>query len=151
MLKLITATVLGLGMALSAAAQDAPAPTATLSGIAGPVLVNQGAGFVPAQEGMRLKPGDRVMVQEGGSAALTFDDECRMDVQANKLVTVPSRSTCAGGVAAIQPLEPAGGAAIGGATGATGTGNGGVLAMMAVVAAIDVAALNEDDSETVSP
>jgi len=151
MYKLITATVFGLGMSLAAVAQDAPAPTTTLTQVEGRVSVNQGDGFAPAQEGMRLKPGDRVMVQEGGEAALTFDDECRMEVTENKLMTVPGRSTCAGGVAAIQPLQPAGGAAIGGAAGATGTGNGGVLIMVATVAAIDLWWLNEDESDTVSP
>jgi len=74
-----------------------------------------------------------------------------MEVTENNLKTVPGRSTCAGGVVAVQPLEPAGGTAIGGATGATGTGNGGVLAMVATVAAIDLWWLNEDDQDIVSP
>lgn len=145
MSKLLAAAILGLGVAFNAAAQT-PDPNATLTEFEGQVSVNQGKEFVPVQAGMRLKPGDRIMVQEDSEATLTFDDECRLEIEENKLVTVPDRSTCAGATLVEQGLQPSGGEAIG----STGRGNGGVWAMVGIVAAIDLWWLSEDE-EFVSP
>jgi hypothetical protein len=130
---------------------QAPEPVATLSEIHGRVMVNQGDEFVPATKNMALRPGDRIMVPDDGEATLTFKDDCRSEVDENKIYTVPDRSTCAGGVPVVQELAPTGGNAIGAAAGATGTGNGGVAVMAAIVAAIDIWWLNEDDDDVVSP
>jgi hypothetical protein len=130
---------------------QAPEPVATLEKMHGHVLVNQGDEFVPATKGMALRPGDRIMVQKGGEAELEFKDECENEIEENKIYTVPDRSTCAGATPVVQELAPTGGNAIGAAAGATGTGNGGVLAMVAIVAAIDIWWLNEDDHDVVSP
>jgi hypothetical protein len=135
----------------ASALAQAPEPVATLSEIKGRVLVNQGDEFVPATKNMALRPGDRIMVPDNGEAEITFKDECQSDVNENKIFTVPDRSTCAGGTPVVQELAPTGGNAIGAAGGATGTGNGGVAAMVAIVAAIDIWWLNEDDHDVVSP
>lgn len=145
MSKLLATAILGLGVAFNAAAQT-PNPNATLTEFEGQVSVNQGKEFVPAEAGMRLKPGDRIMVKEGGEVTLTFDDECRLEIEENKLVTIPDRSTCAGATLVEQGLQPQGGEAIG----STGRGNGGVWAMVGIVAAIDLWWLSEDE-EFVSP
>ena len=150
MSKLLAATVFGLGLAFNAAAAEPPASTATITELKGQVSVNQGAEFVPAAKGMVLKPGDRVMAQEDSEVSLKFDDECKMEIEENKIVTIPDRSTCAGGVPVVQELKPTGGSAIG-STGTAGNGNGGVAAMVAIVAAIDIWWINEDDNNTVSP
>jgi len=137
---------------LSASAYaQAPEPVATLTEMRGRVMVNQGDEFVPATKNMALRPGDRIMVPEKGEATLSFKDECSSEVGENKIYTVPDRSTCAGGTPVVQELAPTGGNAIGAAAGATGTGNGGVAAMVAIVAAIDIWWLNEDDHDVVSP
>jgi hypothetical protein len=135
----------------SATAFAQPAPVVTLTDFHGHVLVNQGDEFVPATKGMKLKPGDRIMVQDDADAKLVFDDECSDSVGENKIYTVPDKSSCAGGTPLVQELKPTGGSAIGAAGGATGTGNGGVWAMVAIVAAIDIWWLNEDDHDVVSP
>ena len=146
MSKLLATALLGLGVAMNPAAAQTPSPIVTLSDVEGRVSVNQGEEFVPAKSGMRLKPGDRIMVQEDSEATLTFDDECRLEIEENKLVTVPDRSTCAGATLVEQGLQPRGGEAIG----STGRGNGGVWAMVGIVAAIDLWWLSEDE-EFVSP
>ena len=69
MSKSIFAAALGLGLSFSAIAQDAPAANATLTDIKGKVSVNQGDGFVPASEGMRVKPGDLV---KSGATLMTI-------------------------------------------------------------------------------
>jgi len=137
---------------LSASAfAQAPDPVATLADFHGHVLVNQGDEFVPATKGMALRPGDRIMVQKDSEAELKFKDECPSEVGENKIYTVPDRSNCAGGAPVVQELAPTGGNAIGATAGATGASNGGVVAMVAIVAAIDIWWLNEEDSDVVSP
>ena len=147
-MKKLLAFALAAGFSISAFAAE---PNATLVDVQGKgrVLVNQGEEFKPATEGMRLKPGDRVMVQDDSQAKIKFDDDCNYEVDENKIATIPDRSPCAGGQAVVQELDPAGGNAIGGGT--TGTGNGGVAIMAAIVAAIDIWWLNEDDHDVVSP
>src|SRR5262245_24108676 len=122
----LIAFALASGLAFAAVAAE---PTATLADIQGEghVSVNQGEEFRPASEGMRLKPGDRIMVQDDSSVELKFDDECKYKVPANRIVTIPEKSPCEGGSPVVQELNPAGNSAIGGTAG--GTGNGGVVAM----------------------
>ncbi len=108
--------------------------------------VNEGKEFAPAKLEMRLKPGDRVMVEADSSATIVFDDKCRLDIKANKLVTVPDTSVCAGAVLVEQGLNPVGGAAIGGTVSNTG---------MAIVAGVvligDAVLISEGDDDTASP
>ena len=146
MKKPLAVAIATLGLAFAASAYAAP--VATLTEIKGNVLVNQGEEFRPATKGMRLNPGDRIMVQDDSAARLKFDDECPYPIGENKIVTVPEKSNCAGGEPLVQELEPTGGAAPGGAT---GTSNRGVGIMVGVVTAIDLWWLNEDDSDIVSP
>ena len=137
--------LLGTSIAFTAAAS---ATVASIEG-KGAVMVNQGDGFRPATKGMRLNPGDRVMVQDDSEAKLQFDDECSYEVDENKIITIPDKSPCAGGNVVAQELNPSGEGAVGGGT--TGTGNGGVAVMAGIVAAVDIWWLNEDDHDVVSP
>ena len=151
MSKFLAGTFVGVAFAFAAASAIAAEPNATLNNVNGNVSVNQGKEFVPAQAGMQLKPGDRVMVPEKGSATITFDDACRMDLGESKIITVPAKSVCAGAVVAQQgvgPGEGGGGAAIGDDDDHDNTG---VWIMVATVAAIDIWALSEDDEQTASP
>jgi hypothetical protein len=153
MSKSILAMALGLGLSLGAATvlAQAPAPNATLKEIGGKgnVLVNQGEEFVPAAEGMRLKPGDRVMAQDDSEADIQFDDQCTYEVKEQRIVTIPSDSPCAGGVPLVQSLNPAGAGAVG-ATAAAGTGNAGPFLLAAGIETA-IYFLLEDDDDTVSP
>lgn len=90
--------------ALFAGTAFAGDPVGSLSTQEGTVLVNQGEEFVTASEAQALNPGDRVMVMEGGSAAVTFADGCVMPLEAGSMVVVPAQSTCAGGVASTQQV-----------------------------------------------
>ena len=143
--KLI-AGVLGLGLAFGATAAEAPKSNSALTEAKGKVLVNTGKAFAPAALDMRLKEGDRVMVQEDSEAIITFDDGCKLEVDENKLVTVPDRSSCAGAVVMQQGINPEGGAAIGG-----GAGSNGALPIAAVLALDAYLFFHEDEHDTVSP
>jgi hypothetical protein len=152
MAKNFTAAVFGLSFGLSASAALAAEPIATLTEFEGKgkISVNQGEGFAPAVEGMRLKPGDRVMAYDDSSAELKFDDcETETEVHENSIVTVPDKTTCNGGVPLVQSLTPTGSGAIG----STGAGKGGLIfAAWAVGAVIACSQLcEEDDDDTVSP
>jgi hypothetical protein len=153
MSKVLARSFIGIAFALATAtvAANAAGPNATLSGVTGKVSVNQGREFVPAQSEMRLKPGDRVMIADNASATITFDDACKMNLGASKVVTVPAKSTCAGAELSQQGVvQGAGGG--GEAIGAEGThDNHGVWWMVGAVALIDIWAISEGDDETESP
>lgn len=153
MIKFLATAAFGLTFGLGASAASAAESSATLTGIEGKggVSVNQGEGFAPAVEGMRLSPGDRVMVQNDSTAELQFDDECATAIEENKIFTIPDRSTCAGGVPVVQNLVPTGSQAIGAAGAGVGPGNvaGGLI--VAGWAAVGLWWLGEDDDDTVSP
>ena len=106
-MKRMMTALLGMGIALSAMAQNPPPPQpiATIDKITGKVMVNEGKAFAPGRLQQRLKPGDRVMVMDKSRTTIVFDDDCRLDIEANKLVVVPDRSTCAGGYLAEQGIE----------------------------------------------
>ena len=156
MSKFIFTAVLGLTLAGGAVAQDAPPSIAFIEEIEGKgkVLVNKGEEFVPAAEGTRLKAGDRVMVQDDSHADIQFDDDCEYEIPENRIVTIPDRSPCAGGVPLVQQLNPAGT----GAVGAVSDGRAGdIFLAMAAETAIyflitdDDDDDDEDDDDTVSP
>jgi hypothetical protein len=154
MSNVLTRSLIGIAFALSTAAvaaNPAAGPNATLTGVTGKVSVNQGREFVPAQSEMRLKPGDRIMIADSGSATITFDDSCRMDLGESKVVTVPAKSTCAGAQLSQQGVvQGAGGG--GEAIGEEGAhDNSGVWWLVAGVALVDIWAISEGDDDTQSP
>ena len=95
MLRVIAIAIAGFGIALSAAAADTPDPNSTLRETAGKVSVSQGKDFAPAKPDLRLKPGDQIKTQAESSATVIFDDNCRVDIEANKLFKVAEQSVCA--------------------------------------------------------
>jgi hypothetical protein len=105
-----------IAIALSGPVQAA-GTSAVLSAIEGDVRVNQGEQFVAAQAGAELAAGDRVMVAQDASAELTFADGCRYSVAPGTMITVPAISTCAGGAALAQSIQPAHTGALGGTAG----------------------------------
>jgi hypothetical protein len=126
---------------------------ATISAASGSVLVNQGEQFVPSGNGTALHPGDRVLVNTGGSATLTFSDGCESTVAGGTVVTIPSVSPCAGGSMVAQATEPAtgGGAAVVTTTGGAGGGSAAVAVLGGLAAAgaayVIVDNTNDDDND----
>jgi hypothetical protein len=124
---------------------EPPAPNSTMRKLEGQVSVNAGNEFAPAKPDMRLKPGDRIMTQVKSGATIVFDDKCRLDIEANKLVTVPEQSVCACGLLVEQGLTP----------GAVAASNTGIGLLVGGTAIIDIIALDGDeenkDEDTVSP
>lgn len=132
---------------------DAGVPDAnsTLRQIKGNVSVNEGREFSPAKPEMRLKPGDRIMAQGGSGATLVFDDSCSLDIEANKLVTVPDQSTCKCGLLLTQGLTPVGGPAIGGEVISNGAGAAIAGGIIAVDLCLTVFCTEDDNNDSVSP
>jgi hypothetical protein len=65
----------------------------TLVGAVGPVSVNKGEGFVPVTGEIELVPGDRVLVGEGGFAAINYVD-CALTLDKPSLHAVTKTPTC---------------------------------------------------------
>ena len=95
------------------AAEKAAESVATLSGQEGTVLVNQGEQFITAAEAQALNAGDRVMVMEGGSATIVFNDGCELVLASGSLASIPAESTCEGAVASVQQIGPSYAQAVG--------------------------------------
>ena len=128
-----------------------PESNSALRQLKGAVLVNEGREFSPAKPDMRLKPGDRVMVQAGSGATIVFDDTCKLDIDANKLVTVPDQSVCKCGLLVEQGLAPGSGSAIGGTV--ISNANGAIIAggIIAVDLCVTYFCNENGDEDTVSP
>lgn len=67
---------------------------ATVESISGAVFVNKGQGFQAATLGTQVKPGDIVMVRDGGEALVVYEDGCQSHVKSDKTVTVGRASPC---------------------------------------------------------
>lgn len=100
---MLSAAVLGASVAH---ASDSPVPAATLSGIDGTVLVNQGEYFVNARTDTALDAGDRVLLMSGARARLGWADGCVVDLDPEAMVSIAAISPCAGGTAAVTALGP---------------------------------------------
>jgi hypothetical protein len=76
-------------------------PGIMLMSAQGKVLVNAGKGFVAAEAGAALKPGQTIMVGQDSTATLSHGT-CQIDVKAEALFTVPEKAPCSdGAVAAV--------------------------------------------------
>jgi hypothetical protein len=83
-------------MALAASAQEADeADVAELDRVSGKVLVNKGEGYIPGEDGMRLRPGFRVMTLENSSVLVKYTDGCDHALVEDEMLRVGSRSPCA--------------------------------------------------------
>ena len=146
-----------LGFLLTALASTAYADSvATLGDIGGSVKINQGVEFVDAQPGQPVNAGDRILVMEGGSASITFNDGCKLQISGGSLVTVPATSTCKGAQARSQQIAPSDsgpvGGQVGGAAGDYRTVNtiGWIWLGTAAICFTGVCT-EEDNNNTVSP
>ncbi|GAF78522.1 unnamed protein product [marine sediment metagenome] len=77
----------------------------------GPVLVNYGSGYVAADNGAPLQPGDAVMAKPSGRGEIVYDDGCREPVEPQKVVLVQDVSPCVKG-AGPWPIYKLGEAAV---------------------------------------
>ncbi|MEQ1718038.1 MAG: hypothetical protein ABL907_19025 [Hyphomicrobium sp.] len=98
------------------------ANAATLSGIQGQVLVNKGNGFVQAQPGTEIVPGDRVLVQPGGSAQITYPNGAIGSLQPGGIFTVPAIAPAVAVAVAPAAGVPTGVLVAGGLAAAAGAG-----------------------------
>jgi hypothetical protein len=83
-------------MACSAAATTAFAANTgpVLSTLQAPVMVNQGAAYVEANQSMQLNTGDRLMVMQGGRAEINYANGCVQTIQSNEIATIGTEESC---------------------------------------------------------
>jgi len=95
------------------AAQDG---VARLLRIEGEILITRSNGSVSGTEGSTLRPGDRLIVLEGGRGSIRFADGCTYPLSDHAIFTVPATSPCATGwTPAVASQGLTGGAAAAGA------------------------------------
>ena len=126
--------------------------SASILGMDGNVLVNQGESYRTATRGMKLKEGDRVMIMDGAQLSMSYPDGCHFTFKDGQIIEVGSMSVCAMGgtgfVAATTPQyvqaapgttdddDAVGAAATSGGVGVEGIVAGGILAGFAVWLAV---------------
>lgn len=101
--------LLANGSSWAATVEPGPGP--------GTTSINQGRGFQLIFGGVQGNPGDSVMVGPGGSATISYDDGCKVQVNPGRVEVIQSPSPCTAGAFAQSP-DPgfwvaAGGAAVG--------------------------------------
>jgi hypothetical protein len=65
--------------------------------IHGKVLVQQGQGFFSANLGADLRPGDKILVSENGSAIVAYPNGCEVTVSGRSMLTVAPKAPCPAG------------------------------------------------------
>ncbi|KAF1687187.1 hypothetical protein B1992_04145 [Pseudoxanthomonas broegbernensis] len=108
---------LGLSALTTAAAQEGVAaqePVATLQVTSGSVQASGLDGeFIPAQSGVQLAPGNRVLVPSGGSATVIYPNGCQVNLTTPGVHTVTPTCTPALARTTTGGSTVSGGAAVG--------------------------------------
>lgn len=145
-LRNIALMIAGVSMAYGA---SAVAEQGTLTSLQSPVMVNQGAEYVEATEGMKLNEGDQLMVLQGGSAAVNFASGCSMVLGGNELLRVTQDVCNTPASAGINAqVAPTSSGTSGSSSASSGMSTVGLVATGAVAAyAIYEMADNDSDSD----
>src|SRR5262249_19733493 len=69
----------------------------------GDLSISRGQGFKPIHGRATASAGDSVMVGPGGTATVTYDDGCKVNVQPGAVATIAPLSPCASGSNAQDP------------------------------------------------
>ena len=99
MSKCMTRVTVAIAAVLLSAVQTF---AATLSGVTGQVFINSGSGFITAENGQTVNPGDVVMAREGASANVVFPDGTSLVVEAGKSLSVGTTAGVAAGVGGLS-------------------------------------------------
>jgi hypothetical protein len=73
------------------------ASAATVQPVNGQVSINQGQGFKKLDGSFEAKVGDSIMVSPGGSAKVSYEDGCAIQVKPGAVMTIAELSPCASG------------------------------------------------------
>jgi hypothetical protein len=79
--------------AVSMIAFVSAANAASLTDVSGSVMINKGEGFVPAASAVELNVGDKVLVGEGGFAAVAFE-KCTVSLDKPTVYAVAKDAPC---------------------------------------------------------
>ncbi len=103
---------------LSAGVVVATEPAGRIVSIDGTAMVSQGGRYVTGSEGRTIQLGDRLMMLEGGRAAIWYGDTCEYFLLDDEVLDITESSPCATGrggqlrpeIAEVAPVETAGAA-----------------------------------------
>jgi len=86
------AMTLALGGVASANQQEQIGQIEQVDGVA---MISQGAEYRAAKAGMPLREMDTILIMEGGSAELVFDDGCKHTMEGPQMLSIGAESVCA--------------------------------------------------------
>lgn len=90
------------GVALMALAAD---PVALLQQPQGKVFISQGKAMVPAQPGVAVYPGNRVVTAAGGGVSVMYADGCKVVLPENSLLVLGGPKQCKAGLAQVRTID----------------------------------------------
>jgi hypothetical protein len=104
--KYAAAAAVGL-LCLAGQASAMNATVASVSGVQGSVIVNQGGVYTKASGNAGLMPGARIVADGTSSAKISYADGCVVNVAPNAVATVGETSPCAasGLVKTSNPMD----------------------------------------------
>ena len=86
------AMTLALGSVASASQKQQIGQIEQVDGVA---MISQGAEYRAAKAGMPLREMDTILIMEGGSAELVFDDGCKHTMEGPQMLSIGAESVCA--------------------------------------------------------
>ena len=96
-------------LVLATSAIGAPQdPVGQITRIDGSAMISQGTRYVDALVGMPLRVQDRILVLDGGSALLQFNDGCQYSLEDSEMLTIGTESACAEQAAKTAAAEQSG-------------------------------------------
>jgi hypothetical protein len=95
---MVSATSVAAALVLVAGSATANDPVGRIVSIDGTAMVSQGGRYVTGSEGAAIQLGDRIMVLEGGRAAIWYGDTCEYFLLDDEVLDVTEASPCVSGL-----------------------------------------------------
>ena len=106
--------------------------------VEGPVMVDNGNGYVAVDSGTPVQPGSSVMAQPGGIGQIVYGDGCSVAVGEGQIVLVEQNSPCVGEASADGGLP-------------AGVGDYALVVLPAAAIIVGLVFLLKDDDKPASP
>jgi len=89
-IRIIASAISAVSFLIASSAAQA----ATVQPVSGQVMINQGQGYQTIKNPIKVKPGDRVIVNPGGFAKVNYSDGCNIPIQPGAVATIGAKSPC---------------------------------------------------------
>jgi hypothetical protein len=96
--RVIGGALVAVALIAAGGAATAEGPVGRIVSIDGVAMVSEGGRYVSGSEGRAIQLGDRILVLEGGRAAIWYGDTCEYFLLDDEVLDVSAASPCASGL-----------------------------------------------------